>query len=926
MRDRDEHPFDGIDLAPLDLLGRERELSMLHGLIRDGRRAGAALIVRGEAGAGKSALLTAADWYARTRGTRVLRVTGVEAETDLPYAGLYSLLRPVLQGLDGLATPQRDALSAAFGMGEPVCAEPFMLGLATLELLTGVAATTPLLVVVEDAHRLDQPTLEVLAFVARRLPAERIVLLAAISNEHEGDIDLSDLPALRLDGIDTAAAASLLGERAPALSSTLRSRVIELAAGNPLALCELSASLLAAEAADAPTPTALELPLGDRLTRAFSIRLEGLPAPTQRLLLLAACDDHALIAETLAAAESIGERVTAMVQAIEPAVAAGIATVEGPRLRFTHPLMRSAVYQRADLAARLAAHAAVAEAVRRDAFRHAWHRALSIIGPDAELAAELHAAATTARARGRMGDAFVAFERAAWLTDDPAAHTRSLLAAAGAALELGWPDLGRRLVAAAEAPELHGKERDLAACALRLLGDGTGEEAEIDDLLRYAELAPDMPGARRAVFRAAVNALWLEPDAQVSASIVATTDALDLAEDDPWRLAIMASVGPVEQRDEIFERLEQAAAGATESCDVAFVLGYAASVTCQDERASSLLSQAIDGLRAQRRLRMLTQALTLRSWAQIGLARLDAATSDAAEATELASITGQSLWEARALAASALLAAMRGEDDAVGRLADAADRQGVPGVGAAAIADVLIARGHAALAYGRHAEAARTLGRIYDDRDQLGTAFQRLVAIGDFAEAAARSGGAEAARDALADLSRALPAALREGRPEIAYAETLLTDDWCAEDGFRAVLDRAAQLSPFMRARVRLSFGTFLRRQRRVVDSREPLESAAAGFEALGATPWAQRARQELRATGVNCKRGSTSRLELTPQETLIAQMAASGLSNQQIGQRLYLSPRTIGAHLYRVFPKLGVASRGELHHALARENVPVSV
>jgi DNA-binding CsgD family transcriptional regulator len=903
------------------LFGRERELTLIEHLVCGGDSRGEVRVMQGEPGSGRTSLLAAAERHARANGTRVLSVSGSPTEVDLEHAGLYSLLRPVVGRVDRLAGPQKSALLGAFGAVDAGIAEPLMVGLATLELLTDAAASEPLLLLVDDAHLLDQPTRETLAFVARRLVSERVVALMTVRDDQGPEF--ADLPGIRLRGLDDANASRLLDEQASTLPASLRALVIELAAGNPLGLTELSASLIASGMIGSPTPTALEVPLGDRLRRAFSVGLADLSAATQRLLLLLACDEHALLAEAVAAAESVGEGRAATLEAIGCAVDAGVVLIDGPRVRFAHPLVRLALYQTAGIAARRTAHRAMSEATRRDRFRCAWHRALAGIGPDAETAAELYAAAIEARSRGYMRDAFSAFERAAWLTDDPRVRTRSLVATASIALELGWPDAGRRLLVA-EGPGDDGPESGLAACACRLIGEGG--EAEIDDLLRYARMTPDRMAAKRGLLRAAVNSIWAATDARKRASIVETADSVDLAEGDPHRIAILATVGSADTRAAVFSRLARVAIESVTDPEEAFALGFAAGAMCRPRMADRFLSLAIDGLRVQGRVWFLAQALTLRAWARIELATFDTAAVDAREATVIASDTRQTLWGARSLAASSLLAAVRGDETETERMAGRADRSAVPMRGAAAIADVLRARGHGELAQGRHAEAARTLARIYDDRERVGMPFQRVAAIADFAEASVRGGSGDAARNALADLARTLPAALLERSPEIAFAIALVADDRSTEARYREALELTPRVSPFLEARMQLSFGTWLRRERRVAESREPLQSAAARFEALGATPWGHRARQELRATGVTAKRRSTSPLELTPQEVLISQMAATGMSNRQIGQQLFLSPRTVGAHLYRVFPKLGVASRGELHGALSRESVPVAV
>jgi ATP/maltotriose-dependent transcriptional regulator MalT len=433
----------------------------------------------------------------------------------------------------------------------------------------------------------------------------------------------------------------------------------------------------------------------------------------------------------------------------------------------------------------------------------------------------------------------------------------------------------------------------------------------------------DRFASRRMLFGAAVGSLWVDPSTRVGESIVSAAAVLDLGADDPISLAVMAAAGPPSSQLDVRARLDSVSVHTVESPDVALAVGFAATVTSQDDRASRMLSHAVDGFRAQRRLSGLAQALTLRCWSLIALSRFDIAAADAEEGAAAASRSGQSGWEAHALAASALLAALRGDDAGARAFADAADRLSIPKGAAAAIAAALIARGNAALAVGRHEEAVRLLSGIYGGREG-GMAFQRLAAIADFAEACARSGDCAPARVALLEMARSVPSSTLSSRPEVVYARALVGDECDVERRLRATLETLAP-APFLRARIQLALGSFLRRQRRGVDSREPLESSAVAFEALGVSPWAERARQELRATGIQSNRGIAYRRELTPQERLIAQMAATGLSNRQIGQQLFLSPRTVGAHLYRIFPKLNVASRGELHRALTREGEPVA-
>jgi len=357
----------------MSLVGRARELRRLHDLLSVLPQRGGGLILRGEPGIGKSALLHSAAASARARGMRVLRATGVQSEARLPFAGLHQLLFGVLDRLETLAPPQRHAVLAAFGMTERETPDLFLLALASLNVLSEVATEAPVVIVVEDAHWLDRSTLDVLGFVARRLESEPILVLGAIRDGFDG----GGLPELRLEGLDDASSAELLDAVAPDLAPDVRARLLAEAAGNPLALVELP---VASAQLEPGTLLPAWLPLTARLEHAFAAQVGELPAATRRLLLIAALNDGGSLSETLTADENA-------IEALEPAIAARLAAVEGDELRFRHPLVRSAIRQAASVQERLAAHAALAAVVELD--RRVWHRAAAVVGPDETTATEL---------------------------------------------------------------------------------------------------------------------------------------------------------------------------------------------------------------------------------------------------------------------------------------------------------------------------------------------------------------------------------------------------------------------------------------------------------------------------------------------------------------------------------------------------------
>jgi hypothetical protein len=398
--------------APAHVLyGRELELGVLRSLVEGVRDRGGVLLVRGEAGIGKSSLLAAAAAQATDHGMQVLSAVGVQSEARLPFGGLHQLLRPILGLAEGLHARQRAALLAVFGMSAERAPELFLIGLATLELIGDAAASSPVLLLVEDAQWLDDPSCAVLSFVARRLEAEPTVMLIAIRDGYENPFDDAGLPELRLQGLDANAAGALLDAHAPGLEPVLRERLLDEAAGNPLALIELPAGLEQKELVEgALLPSSL--PLTARLEQAFATQASELPPATRSLLLVAAADDGGALDELLSATRIL-DGADVPVDAVAPAIAAQLVEIEGTGLRFRHPLVRSSIYQAASVSQRQAAHAALSEVLVGQPDRHVWHRAAATLGPDERVAAELDEAADRAARRGAVAVAITALVVAA---------------------------------------------------------------------------------------------------------------------------------------------------------------------------------------------------------------------------------------------------------------------------------------------------------------------------------------------------------------------------------------------------------------------------------------------------------------------------------------------------------------------------------
>jgi DNA-binding CsgD family transcriptional regulator len=899
------------------LIGRAAELEAIDVLLDSTRQRGGAMIVRGEPGIGKSVLVAAASRRASARGMRVLRATGVRSEANVPFAGLHQLLRPILGDLDDLPAGQREVVLAAFGVTDAAAPDRFRIALAALDLLAECAARRPLLLVAEDAHWLDRATADVLAFVARRLEADPIAMLVAMRDQGQRSFDDAGLSELRLQGLDDESAAALLDARAPELDGALRGRLLTEAAGNPLALVELPVALRElAEPAQAEW-----LPLTARLEHAFAARFAELPVATRTAVLVAALNDGDALTETLAAASALNDSDVS-IEDIAAGIDARLVSVDDRGISFRHPLVRSAIHQAATLPERHRAHAALAQ-VLTDPDRRVWHRAAATVGPDDALADELDAAAERALRRGALGSAATALEKAARFTQ-PGHEAPRLLRAAALALELGRREAVTRLVRQAERLELSPLDLGRLAWIRETLVPGIdGDPAMVLSLVECAELVakhgdPDL--ALNLLWAAAQNSFWADRSDETHDEIVAAVERMPIDADDPRILAVLANAAPLSDVQAVAEQLRRRLPDPAAGAEPMQLLGSAAFALGMHDLAAGFLDASIDTMREQGRLVQLAQSLVMQAWSQIHLGRWTAAAPAAEEGARLAHETSQPIWEAGGHVARAMLAGLRGDERVAEELAAAAEPVVVPAGGRAVIAVIQLTRGVTALGAGRYEDAYIQLKRMLDPADLAHHRMTFSWAIGNLAEAALKIGERDAAREVVA---RFEPVAARTASPvfrqAMRHARALLAKDDEAQPLFERALGPEMAGGPFERARLQLAFGVWLRRHRRVAESRTPLRAARDTFDALGAGPWSDRARLELRATGETSRRRAPDLLEqLTPQELQVAQMAAEGLSNREIGHKLYLSHRTVGSHLYRIFPKLRITSRSELASALA--------
>jgi DNA-binding CsgD family transcriptional regulator len=899
--------------ASLVLVGRDRECARIDELL-DGVVAGesGALIVRGEPGIGKSALLDYA--AARAEGMELLRTAGVEAEADLAFAGVYGLLRPVLGSLSELPELQASALAGALGLGPSTGSERFLISAAVLGLLAEAAEERPVLCLVEDAHWLDTASAEALVFAARRLQAERVAILFAVREDEGRSFEERGLPELLVQGLEDEDARALISDTSNEIASSVRDRVLVEAAGNPLALLELPAGLSEEQRAGIEAlPDSM--PLTRRVQAAFAARVGGLPAATQAMLLIAAADGTGDLATAVSAAAELGVPA----EALEPAEASGVVRTDGARISFRHPLVRAAVLDAATLAQRQRTHAALAAVLHGDehADRRVWHHALATLTADENVAAALEAAARRSQLRGGHASAATAFERAAELSDAESTRSRRLAEAAEAAWAAGQPEHARGLVTRslanadghrrvrllylsgviearsgwlpdALAPVLEAIEgSEDASLTLEMLYDGyefasyAGAHDRLDELTRRAaELEPTAESDR--FIATALMAWGSELSGDHARGAVLAAEAIERAErlDDP-RSLILAAV-TADREGSWGDGLTYA------NRAVAFA------------RERGLVSE-------------LPQALAAQSSELIGGSRFDLAYSVAEEGHRLALDIGQPWSAAWNVANLATVEALRGqEDEARARIDRLQQLTAASGVSQNILPELVL--GLLDLTLGRPAEALGHLrGYAAAPAGVLMTP-HAVLELPDVVEAAARAHELEEAADHRARFQEWVEQFPTPARLSLHARCQALTAGSDAEQHFVRSIELAEALSPFERARNELLYGEWLRRERRRVDARPHLRTARELFQQLALAPWEERARTELRASGETARRRDPStRGQLTPQELQIAHLVAEGMTNREIGAQLYLSPRTIDYHLRKVFAKLQISSRADL-------------
>jgi DNA-binding CsgD family transcriptional regulator len=851
-------------------------------------------------------------------GMRVLAVSGIRSEAGIAFAGLHQMVGPLLEQARGLPGPQRDALLATFGMNDGWTADTFLVALATLELLKREAESGPLLVVVDDAHWLDRPTADVLGLVGRRLSSTPAGLLLAVGDGYGTALVHFGLPELRIEALGAQSSSVLLDSIAAGLGSELRGRVLAAAAGNPLALIDLPTAVGSGAPVAFGVPE--RLPMTARLEHAMVERFCDLPVATRTVLLVASADAQASLNEVLAAAAQLDEGVPVSLYDLAPAVASCLVEHDHRRIRFRPPVVAAAIYQAATLGQRHRAHAALATALI-DRPRQAWHRAASTTSPDEAVAAELERASSGATTRRSPIITLSAMERAAELTPDASRRRHRLLRAAELAAELGQLNRANVLIGAidpADCDPLECARTDLVRDMIepRFPVQPNVVNSLVEAATR-ASSAGEIDLALRLLQAAAMQSWWANPRSEACQLIAAALQHVAAPEDDPRVLSILGFCDPAGRGSilsEIFSRI----APHTFDPMIASSVGAALHATGAFEISTTFLTAAVAGLRQQGRLWLLSQALAQQAWNAIYTGNWSLAASAAEEAASLARDTRQALWEAAAKTVQSMIAAIRGDQAGAESRLREAEGMALPLGASAILADIQLARALLALGDGRYEEAFQHLQRTFEPHDPAHHPVRSFWRIGEYAEASLRAGHVDQARQQLAR-SESLGQLASSARLQVGllYARPLLADGDTAEAHFRAALAADLTSWPLYRVRLLLEYGTWLRHRRRIAAARRPLRAARDAFEALGARPWAERARQELRASRETQRRQPAAGIELTEQEQQVAHLAAAGLSNREIAQRLYISHRTVGAHLYRIFPKLGITSRSQLSGAM---------
>jgi DNA-binding CsgD family transcriptional regulator len=906
--------------AARELVGRDRELGLMEAFIARIAVGGGALLLFGEPGVGKTVLLDAAAMTAAAAGLGVVRAAGVEFEADLPFSGLHQLLLPLHEEFSQLNSAHRDALSVVLGLGEGSTPDRLVIYNAALAVLQRSAAARPVLMIVDDLPWVDRASAAVLGFVARRLLGSQVGFLAASRTGEGGFFESAGLPELELQPLDEEAAGGLLRARFPALATDVRQRTLAEAKGNPLALLELPPALSRPGAA-VPSGLPAVIPMSRRLQAVFGSYVEQLPALSRRLLLLAALDgtgDPRVL-------RALGEPSDGLSELAAAERAQLVHVDENThRLAFRHPLIRSAVVELSTEAERRQAHQRLAGLFAEQPDRHAWHLASAALGPDEDVATLLEAAAHRILRRGDAVGAVTALLRAAELSPGGADRScRLALAAYIGADVTGELRRAPQLLAAARRadPDLD-KSLQAAVTAAFLLINGDGD---VDTAHRLVLGAIDNQDARRVSRTALIEALhtllricYFGGRAELWESLYGALARLEPPVPADLCLSAKTLSDPVRLAAPVLGQLDAAIEALADESDPTRIvrLAFAGIFVDRVGACRQALWRVIRDGRSGGALGSAITALILLSLDDFLTGQWDQAEQLVDEGLRLSETRGY--WSLGGRHVKALLAAARGDRAKTQLVTSEMNQWAAP---RRIRAYAWQPRALAAIGLGDFEEAYRQVSVINPPGTLASHVPYVMWSTLDFVEAAVRTGRHEEAAAHVDAVRKANIAGLSSKLALLAAGSAAIAapDNNALGLFEEALAIPGIQRWPFDLARVQLLYGERLRRTRNVTESRMYLESARETFQHLGAWPWAQRAASELRAAGHARPRASDpARDTLTPQEREIALLAASGLTNKQIGERLFLSHRTVGFHLHRLFPKLGITSRAALRDALA--------
>lgn len=882
---------------------------------------------------GKSSVLREAGHLAEKAGCMVLESSGVETESALPYAGLHYLLQPLLGEVGELPPVQQRAILAAFGIADGPAPEVFLIALAALNLLTEAAASRPVVAVIDDLQWLDAPTNEVLSFLARRISDDPVVVIGALRAGHSVALSSAGPRVLDVVGLDDQSSREVIASTAMELSPEDRQAILDAACGNPLALTELPAAWRSAKRSSV-TNSATLMPLSGRLERAFAARVVDLPQPTRDAILIAAINSEGSVAEILAAASMLSG-TSVGVSALEPAENAGILHFNEVRVDFRHPLVRSGILQHESVSRRQAANAAMGYILYDQPYRRAWHRSQAVYGPDDAVADELDASHLECIQRGSIMAAISALERSAQLSTNSHTRGRRLLLAAQHAFGLGRADLVDHLVAAAELNDLSDLDQARVEYLREIFDDGVLGDArrviELSEIARRSAEAGDVDLALDLLFGAALRCWWADTGMEARAKVVEVIEELPIAQDDPRCISAIAIGEPVLKGTQTVRTLCKIRPDSVTDAEQLRLLGMAARVVGDEPRAADFFDRAESKLRDQGRLGLLSHVLAVQAAVQVELGDWRKAVDNVEEGLQLAHDTRQPNWSTGITAVAAMVIGLTGDTERSLQLAAEIELASTSRVINDALCNAQLARGFAYISAGRHADAFAALKPVFDPQDRRHHQREQFSGVMFLAEAAMHCSQVEEARGIVTRMEQIARVTTSPVlATQLLYARAVLADDDEAERLYQEGLAPDLDRWPWTRARIQLAYGIWLRRHRRVAESREPLSAALATFETIGALAWMEEARSELRAAGARdlADNLGSAVSRLSAQELRIARLAADGMSNREIGHQLYLSPRTVGSHLYHMFPKLGIRNRAQLRAGLDGQTVeawPVS-